>query len=246
MRKRLASRANAKPTPAPVAASHDLEQLPPSAHPLRIKPTQPPKIGRRLYALRKSRGLTLEDVEAMSGISKSMLSQIERGKANPTFGTLWNLTQSLGISINQLMDRAKSDAGRSRHMEHIDVHMTPTITSQDGKCRFHILSPRRINLPVEWYEVRFEPGGASRAHPHGNSSWEHFTCISGQITVEVGDKEVVLNPGETLRYMAEVTHGARNDTKRMAVGLLVVIMQDELGGSDSGLDESYEEWTSPR
>jgi len=209
----------------------------PSAHPLRIKPTQPPKIGRKLYALRKSRNLTLEDVEAMSGISKSMLSQIERGKANPTFGTLWNLTQSLGITINQLMDRTKSDAGRIRHMEHIDVHMTPTITSQDGKVKFHILSPRRINLAVEWYEVRIEPGGASRAHPHGSSAWEHFTCISGQITVEVGDQEVVLNPGETLRYLAEVNHGTRNDTKRSALGLLVVIMQDKLS-------EQYEEWTS--
>ena len=64
--------------------------------------------------------------------------------------------------------------------------MTPTITSQDGKCKFHILSPRRINLPVEWYEVRLEAGGASRAHPHGVASWEHWTCLTGQITVEVG------------------------------------------------------------
>ncbi len=244
MRKRTAAAASAEPEATLAAESH--ATLPPSAHPLQIKPTPPPKIGRKLYGLRKSRGLTLEDVETMSGISKSMLSQIERGKANPTFGTLWNLTQSLGISINQLMDRAKSDAGRSRHMEHIDVYMTPTITSQDGKVKFHILSPRRINLPVEWYEVRIEPGGASRAHPHGSSSWEHFTCISGQITVEVGDREVVLNPGETLRYLAEVPHGTRNDTKRLAIGLMVVIMQDELAGRDGGLDSGYEEWTSGR
>jgi transcriptional regulator with XRE-family HTH domain len=215
-----------------------------AAHPQRTKTAPPPKIGRKLHALRKSRGLTLEDVEAMSGISKSMLSQIERGRANPTFGTLWNLTQSLGTSINRLLDRTKSDAGRSRHMEHLDVHMTPTITSQDGKCKFHILSPRRISLPVEWYEVRLDPGGASRAHPHGASSWEHWTCLTGQITIEVGDKEVVLNPGETLRYMAEVKHGVRNDTRRPAHGLLIVIMQDELAGHGHahGADEGYEEW----
>lgn len=213
-----------------------------AVHPLRVKTAPPPKIGRKLHALRKARGLTLEDVESMSGISKSMLSQIERGRANPTFGTLWNLTQSLGTSINQLLDRTKSDAGRSRHMEHLDVHMTPTITSQDGKCKFHILSPRRINLPVEWYEVRLEAGGASRAHAHGASSWEHWTCLTGQITIEVGDKEVVLNPGETLRYLAEVTHGVRNDTKRPANGILIVIMQDMLGGHAHGADEGYEEW----
>jgi len=234
-RKRSAAASEEKADPEPGGGDA-------AVHALRVKTAPPPKIGRKLHALRKARGLTLEEVEAMSGISKSMLSQIERGRANPTFGTLWNLTQSLGTSINQLLDRTQSDAGKSRRMEHLDVHMTPTITSQDGKCKFHILSPRRINLPVEWYEVRIEAGGAHRAHPHGAASWEHWTCLTGQIVVEVGDKEVVLNPGETLRYMAEVTHGIRNDTRRPASGMLIVIMQDELGGHVHGADEGYEEW----
>jgi transcriptional regulator with XRE-family HTH domain len=187
----------------------------------------PPQIGKRLLELRKQRNLTLEQVERLSGISKSMLSQIERGKANPTFGTLWQLTQSLDVSIDFLVEKAKAAAGKTRRQEHLTIYATPAVTSPDGKCTYRILSPRRPTLPVEWYEVTLEPGGQWRVNPHGMGSWEHMTCITGQVTVEVGADETVLNRGETLRYSGEVPHGTRNDGKQRAIAMLVVTFIDD-------------------
>src|SRR5215510_4211100 len=82
-------------------------------------PRPPPPIGGKLHLIRKARNLTLSQVEELSGVSKSMLSQIERGKVNPTFATLWHLTQSLGIDIGELLEKARSAAGRMRAIEHL-------------------------------------------------------------------------------------------------------------------------------
>jgi len=53
-----------------------------------MRSMNPPDIGPRLQAYRKAQGLTLAALAAKSGISRSMLSEIERGSANPTYGTL--------------------------------------------------------------------------------------------------------------------------------------------------------------
>lgn len=62
-----------------------------------------PDVGQKIKALRTERKLTLDGLAKASGVSKSMLSQIERGLTNPTLATIWSLTQSLGIDISSLL-----------------------------------------------------------------------------------------------------------------------------------------------
>ena len=188
----------------------------------------PPPIGGKLREVRQVRNLTLGEVEELCGISKSMLSQIERGKVNPTFATLWNITRSLGIGIGELLGEVQSIPEAVRRFEHIKVVSTPTITSADGLCTTRILSPRRYALPFEWYEVTLRPGGSLRAHPHGNGEWEHATVVSGSIVQEIGDDEVPLAEGETIRYAADQPHGLRNDAKTDAKIMLVVVPMKDL------------------
>ena len=64
---------------------------------------EPPELGPRLRDRRQAKGLTLEGLATASGVSRSMLSQVERGEANPTFATLWNLTQALGLNLDDLV-----------------------------------------------------------------------------------------------------------------------------------------------
>ena len=71
----------------------------------------PPEIGPRLQALRKEQNLTLADLAMLSGVSRSMLSEIERGKANPTYGTLWHLTRALNIDLNSLISGVSEERG---------------------------------------------------------------------------------------------------------------------------------------
>ena len=188
----------------------------------------PPQIGQRLREIRLRQNMTLSEVEARSGVSKSMLSQIERGKVNPTFARVWHLTRSLGVGVGELLGEVSSHFEEVRQFQHVKVYSTPSITSSDGLCTTRILNPIRFALPFEWYEMRLEPNGSLRANAHGNGSWEHMTAISGRVIVEIGADEVILEAGDTVRYSAEQPHGVRNAHDGQSVLVLVVVAMKEV------------------
>jgi transcriptional regulator with XRE-family HTH domain len=188
----------------------------------------PPPIGPKLRQYRLKENMTLADLQDLTGISKSMLSQIERGSVNPTFARVWRLTRSLGIGVGELLGEVKTGLDAPHIYEHRKFDSTPAITSADGLCITRILSPIRQALPVEWYEMVLKPGGSLRANAHGNGSWEHQTVIAGQVIIEIGDKEVLLEQGDTLRYSAEQPHGIRNAGDTEARVMLVVLSLKEL------------------
>lgn len=187
----------------------------------------PPDLGGRLLALRKDRQLTLDRLAAASGVSKSMLSQIERGRVNPTVATLWNLTQALGIDIGELLG-TPAGAGplEGPPLEHLKAHATPAIASADGRCALRILNPPRQALSFEWYEMAVEPGGALRSEPHAPGAREHLTVLEGVLVVEVPESRTELTAGETLRYAADRTHAIFNRGSAPASALLVVEFEE--------------------
>ena len=58
----------------------------------------------RLKEARRVQGLSLDAVAKLSGVSRSMVSQIERGESSPTIATLWNLTRALQVDFAGLLD----------------------------------------------------------------------------------------------------------------------------------------------
>jgi transcriptional regulator with XRE-family HTH domain len=190
--------------------------------------SSPPPIGPKLRQYRLKENMTLADLQDLTGISKSMLSQIERGSVNPTFARVWRLTRSLGIGVGDLLGEVRTGLDAPHIYEHRKSYSTPAITSADGLCITRILSPIRQALPVEWYEMVLKPGGSLRANAHGNGSWEHQTVIAGRVIIEIGDSEVLLEQGDTLRYSAEQPHGIRNAGDTEARVMLVVLSLKEL------------------
>ena len=182
-----------------------------------------PALGPRLQALRRVHSLTLEQLSERSGLSKSMLSQIERGQTNPTFGTLWSLTQSLGIAFSELVEGAQPPVTAVTEIDLVAQHATPSIRSADGKCLLNILSPARLASDVEWYRLTVKAGGALVSEPHGAGAEEHLTCLAGHLTVRSGGAQQSLSAGDTARYRGDQSHAISNPGKAAAEALLVVI-----------------------
>ncbi|GAB5429461.1 MAG: XRE family transcriptional regulator [Devosia indica] len=182
---------------------------------------RPPKIGPTVQRARKARGLTLEQLATKSGVSKSMLSQIERGEANPTFAVVWSLTQALDIDFATLAGGA--GATSAEQIEVTSRSLTPEIRSPDGLCRLRILSPPRLAGQTEWYELEMQPGAALVSDAHAAGSFEHYTAMSDGFTVKSGGVEALLHKGETARYAVDVPHTIRNDSGEIARGFLVVL-----------------------
>lgn len=187
----------------------------------------PPVIGPRLQELRKSKALTLVDLSTASGVSRSMLSEIERGNANPTYATLWHITRALDIDLNSLLMGASDHNDPSIH--HQTENLTPIIRSADGTCTLQILSPADMVSIVEWYLLRFKAGGALLSSRHGSGTEEHLHCIEGEILVRCGPSETLVRAGETARYAADVDHSLSSIGPTGAKAFLVVAS----GGSTS-------------
>jgi len=180
-----------------------------------------PQIGPFIQKFRKHRSMTLASLAKLSGVSSSMLSQIERGQTNPTLATVWALAEALKVEVSELIGVPKSEKGA--HIEIASKSFTPEIRTEDGLCVLRILSPADRLGSMEWYELLVSPGGALVSAPHSKGTQEHLTLLEGELTVALGSAANVVKSGATARYPADVDHAIRNESKHKARALLVVI-----------------------
>lgn len=156
----------------------------------------------RLKAARKARGLSLDAISNLSGVSRSMVSQIERGESSPTISTLWNLTKALNVDFAGLLD-CPDEGDRVEVLRAAD---TPKIDNMGKGCRITILSPPQDAGGHEVYDISFQPDGALISKPHARGAAEQVTVLEGSVRVTSGKAVSKLGQGDTARYAADVPH----------------------------------------
>ncbi|MBU6512498.1 MAG: helix-turn-helix transcriptional regulator [Betaproteobacteria bacterium] len=182
----------------------------------------PPAVGAALQALRQRQRLSLDELSRRAGVSKSMLSQIERNLANPTVAVLWRLSNALGVPLGELL--AGGAPGRPETgISLVPPHAIPALKSPDGHCDLRILGPIDLAGRFEWYELSVEPGGVLASEPHEAGTQEHLSVLAGALTVRSAGDERRVRHGETARYAADVAHAISNAGKSPASALLVVV-----------------------
>jgi transcriptional regulator with XRE-family HTH domain len=155
----------------------------------------------RLKDARRAKGLSLDAVAKLSGVSRSMVSQIERGDSSPTNSTLWNLTRALHVDFAGLLEDKQGD-----RIEVLRGDAVPTIENHGSGCAIRILSPPEEAGQHEVYELRFDAGGVLASRPHAKGAREHLTVVAGALVVTSGQATDNLSAGDTARYAADVEH----------------------------------------
>ncbi|HEV2210726.1 MAG TPA: XRE family transcriptional regulator [Verrucomicrobiae bacterium] len=176
-------------------------------------------LGARVKSLRTERGWSLESLADASGVSRSMLSQIEREQANPTLAVTLRIARAFGLSLGELLEipGAASTVTVIRAEDHTYHYRS------DKDCRIRTLSPLNLEKDVEFYEVRLQAGGALRSSPHFEGTREFLTVQRGRLRVESAGDVEDLNQGDSASYRADVPHALVNVGKTEAVVLLIVI-----------------------
>src|SRR5438477_7773438 len=119
-------------------------------------------LGDRLKELRQKKGWTLDQLSAACGVSRSMLSQIERNGVNPTVAVALRIAQAFGIALGSLVEAPAVSA----RIEVVRAGDRSTHFRSDKDCRIRTLSPLHLEKDVEFYEIRLRPGGALRSAAH--------------------------------------------------------------------------------
>jgi transcriptional regulator with XRE-family HTH domain len=156
----------------------------------------------RLKEARLAQGLSLDAIAKLSGVSRSMVSQIERSESSPTIATLWNLTRALQVDFAGLLD----DAPAAKQIEVLRDADVPAINNLGSGCKIRILSPPEEAGRHEVYDLAIAKGGVLNSQPHTQGAREHLTVIEGRVDVRSGETVERLMPGDTARYAADVEH----------------------------------------
>lgn len=199
----------------------------PEKRPVRKKESAPPAtgdaitrhLGGRVKHLRAARGWSLEALANASGVSRSMLSQIEREQANPTLAVTLRIAQAFGFGLGELLEMP----GATSAVTVIRAEDRAYHYRSDKHCRIRTLSPLNLEKDVEFYEVQLEPGGALRSSPHFQGTREFLTVQKGQIRVESGEDSETLNPRDSATYRADAPHALVNVGRGEALIFLVDI-----------------------
>jgi XRE family transcriptional regulator, regulator of sulfur utilization len=179
-----------------------------------------PKVGEILQRLRTERGLTLDDLSRTAGVSKSMVSDIERDKANPTIAVAWRLTNALGIGLDQLFSQTTAV---SEPITILQAHNTPTLANPNDHYQLRICGPMELAGKFEWYELQLSAGGKLQSEGHDPGTMEHLSVSQGSIEVEVHGVVKKIRAGEMARYPADQAHALINRGSSDAKALLVVV-----------------------
>jgi transcriptional regulator with XRE-family HTH domain len=173
-------------------------------------------IGENLKRIRAERSLSLDAVAKLSGVSKSMLGQIERGEVNPTISTVWRIANGLKISFSSIVSRPRQD---SELIRRVDVE--PLIEG-DGLVRNYPVFPFDAERGFEMYAVDMDPGGYLQAEAHSAGTEEFITVHAGEMTLRVGNDEYELESGDSIRFRSDVPHAYHNPGASMARVAMVI------------------------
>lgn len=167
---------------------------------------------------RQKLGWTLEKMSTACGVSRSMLSQIERGQANPTLAVAYRIARALGISLGDLVQGPRTGSTIDViHSQDKSYHFR-----SDRFCKIRTLSPLRLEKDVEFYELTLRPGATLKSAPHFAGTREFITIESGAARVTSGKDQTDLALGDSAHYPADVEHAIDNLSKADTIAFLVV------------------------
>jgi len=163
-------------------------------------------IGKNLNDIRKQRNLSLDKAAELTGVSKGMLAQIEKGVSNPTVTTLWKIASGLNVSFSYFMEEEKDEILQVRRDE-----IKPLIES-DEKMKVYPLFPYDNLRRFEVFTIDLEPGCSHSSPPHNEGTEEYIVVTEGNMELALGDSVYKLSCGDALRYLADRPHSYINAT----------------------------------
>jgi transcriptional regulator with XRE-family HTH domain len=174
-------------------------------------------VGANLRRLRTHRELSLEELAKISGVSRSMLGQIELGQSAPTINVLWKIAQALDEPFSVLLADARPSGPRV-----IRANDRPTLTSRDGNFVSRPLFTFETRRKAEAYELHLSPGGVRHAEGHAPGTNESLTVSHGSLELVIDGVTHHLEVGDVIIFDADTPHSYRNRGRAEAVLFLVM------------------------
>ncbi|MFI0898505.1 helix-turn-helix domain-containing protein [Streptomyces sp. NPDC020983] len=182
------------------------------------------ELGARIRGERRARGVSLERLAEVSGVSRSMVSEVERGAKTPSVLVLDRLATALGTSIARLLDEpVRPDAvvlARDRQQ----------VVRDPAGWERRILSPVLPDIEFEFMRTTLEPGvDAGEFSPHAPGSHEYVAVEQGSLRLVIDGVTHRLEAGDAAYFPGNRRHAFANDSTDTCVYYLAMALAHAAG-----------------
>ena len=176
--------------------------------------------GSRIKQLRLSKGISMAQLSKEVEVTRSMLSQVEKGQAMPSLPTLGRIVEALGVSLSEFFStevdsdlREEDIIIRKGHRKMIPIPET--------KSSYQLLTPN-TNSKLEFFISELAPNESECDLPSIHGGEEFFYVLEGKTILRVEDKKYDLNPGDSGSFDSSVSHSFSNRSEKIVKVLFAV------------------------
>ncbi|QGQ97512.1 XRE family transcriptional regulator [Paenibacillus psychroresistens] len=167
------------------------------------------KLGKNLKAIRNSRGLSLDKVAELTGVSKAMLAQVERGESSPSISIIWKIANGLHLSFTTLIEE------QSPSISIVNSADIEPLLEEEGAFRSYPLFPFSPHKQFEIYLVEMDPNCYFESEAHSAGVEEYIMLLQGGLEIAFSGSSHSIKPNESLRFIADQPHSYLNNTDSM-------------------------------
>jgi rhodanese-related sulfurtransferase/transcriptional regulator with XRE-family HTH domain len=166
-------------------------------------------VGANMRDLRKQRGLSLDQLAVATGLSRSLLGQIEIGKAQPSVSVVWKIAHAFGVHFSALL--AAGDRTGTKVLREKDAKR---LVSPDGRYSSRALYPFGDKPDAEFYELTLAAHSREDAEAHQPGTRENLVVTAGKLSLVLGTGAAAqtyeLDKGDAIVFTADVPHAYVN------------------------------------
>lgn len=177
-----------------------------SEEPVVPEPALDAVVGTNLKTERTQRGWSLDDLAREAGVSRTLLGQIELGKATPSIGVVWKIAQALGVHFATLLSQPAPRIGTAVSGR----ETAKKLTSADGRVTSRALYPHGDSGAAEFYELWIAPHSREDAEAHRPGTRENLIVASGRLELKIGNETLQLARGDAVNFSADQPHSYIN------------------------------------
>lgn len=162
------------------------------------------KIGERLKEIRSIRNMTLDDAAGVTGVSKPMLGQIERGQSIPTITVLWKIATGLKIPLSSFLEEQQAE------FSIVDKKEKEMISEDEGRMKAYPIFPYDPIRNVEVFYIEFDKGCRHFSDKHNPGVEEYVFVLKGKLQLVLNKQEVTVSEKQAIRFRADIPHAYNN------------------------------------
>lgn len=175
-------------------------------------------LGQNLNSLRKSRGLTQDQLAQVAGIPRTTLSYFESGQGNPSLKTLIKLAAILGVTFEELLATPRPSCLLTQNKD-----LKRQVRAQNTAVKVTLLPDPVPGLQFERLDL--QPQALMIGTPHSKGTREYFTCTLGRMVVFVDGQDYALETGDVLAFPGDCKHSYHNPSATESQGISIVVLQ---------------------